>query len=106
MNSAPVVSITDELLAEIEREAVVKAKACAPLDTLRLIKELRRLRAELEALRLEADYANNNHMASLMLVADIRAAAGDPEGRLMQPELVKHIDKLRKMAGTAMQSNT
>lgn len=32
----------------------------------------------------------------LKLLADIRAAAGDPEGRLMQDELVAHIKELRK----------
>ena len=104
-----------------------------PQNVLALTTELRRLRAENEALRsiisktateigahvstecsldfmamlpdearavvkdltLKAEYASNNHMASLMLVADIRAAAGDPDGRLMQPELLTHIEALR-----------
>jgi hypothetical protein len=30
------------------------------------------------------------------LIADIRDAAGDAEGRLMQGELVAHIDEMRK----------
>ena len=30
------------------------------------------------------------------LLADIRAAAGDDEGRLMQDELVVHVAKMRK----------
>ena len=55
MTSSPVVSLTDELLAEIERDAVAKAKACAPLDALRLIKEICRLRAEVEAMRVDAE---------------------------------------------------
>jgi hypothetical protein len=54
MTKPPVVSVTDELISEIERDAVVKAKACAPLDTLRLIKEICRLRAEVEALLVDA----------------------------------------------------
>ena len=66
---------------------------------LALTTELRRLRAENEALTLKAEYASNNHMASLMLVADIRAAAGDPDGRLMQTELVAHIEALQVDAG-------
>lgn len=32
------------------------------------------------------------------LLADIRAAAGDPSGRLMQDELVEHIGKLKEAA--------
>lgn len=32
--------------------------------------------------------------ALLMLVADIRAAVGDPNGRLMQDELVEHCRAL------------
>lgn len=34
----------------------------------------------------------------LRLLADIRAAAGDPNGRLMQDELVEHIRKLKEAA--------
>jgi hypothetical protein len=37
----------------------------------------------------------------LGLLADIRAAAGDSEGRLMQPELVEHIRKLKAQADEA-----
>lgn len=32
------------------------------------------------------------------LVYRIRKAAGDPDGRPMQDELIEHISKLRKMA--------
>lgn len=34
----------------------------------------------------------------LRLIADIRAAAGDPNGRLMQDELVENIRKLKECA--------
>ena len=34
----------------------------------------------------------------LGLLADIRAAAGDPQGRLMQPELVEHIRAMKARA--------
>lgn len=100
MTSAPVVSITDELLAEIDEscQRVNGGFIIETSDAKSLLDELRRLRAEVQALTLEADYANNNYMASLMLVADIRAAAGDPNGRLMQPELVAHIAELRRLA--------
>jgi hypothetical protein len=82
MTSAPVVSVTEELIAELERDGVVKAKACAPLDTLRLIKEIRRLRAENEALRVDAGRYRHYRLG------------------MVSPELLdQNID-------TAMQSNT
>jgi hypothetical protein len=34
--------------------------------------------------------------AALRLIADIREAAGDPEGKLMQDELVERIRRMRK----------
>ena len=39
-------------------------------------------------------------MAELSLLADIRVAAGDPTGKLMQDELVHHIRALRECADT------
>ena len=39
-----------------------------------------------------------DNTALLHLLADIRAAAGDPEGKLMQSELVDHIAELNKKA--------
>jgi hypothetical protein len=39
-------------------------------------------------------------MAELSLLADIRMAAGDPTGKLMQTELVRHIRGLRECADT------
>lgn len=38
------------------------------------------------------------NISLLSLLADIRAAAGDPSGRLMQDELVEHIRKLKDCA--------
>ncbi len=39
--------------------------------------------------------------AALRLIADIRAAAGDPEGKLMQDELVERIREMRQSQITA-----
>ena len=39
--------------------------------------------------------------AALNLLADIRAAVGDPHGRLMQDELVEHCKRLRTAAEAA-----
>jgi chromosome segregation ATPase len=63
---------------------------------------------ERDHLKAEIDYfkATNNDLAMLVtdlredvasllrLVAQIRAAAGDPHGKLMQPELITHIAAL------------
>ena len=38
----------------------------------------------------------------LKLLADIREAVGDPEGRLMQDELVAHCRALREQAAALM----
>jgi len=42
------------------------------------------------------DQIHADNVALLKLLADIRCAAGDPEGRLMQDELVKHIADMRR----------
>lgn len=55
---------------------------------------LRALSAEVE--RLERENAGLRDTTSLLsLLADIRRAAGDAGGRLMQAELVQHIARLR-----------
>lgn len=46
---------------------------------------------------------NTEEYTLLGLLADIRAAAGDREGRLMQPELVEHIRGLKARADQAEQ---
>jgi len=43
-----------------------------------------------------SDEQEVTYTALLYLLARIREAAGDPEGKLMQDELVEHISKLRK----------
>lgn len=54
---------------------------------------------ELEKMRLRAEAAEGLSYSALNLMADIRAAAGDKEGRLMQSELVELIAGLRADAG-------
>lgn len=46
---------------------------------------------EAERLRKERDDARQDTASLLRLLANIRAAAGDPDGKLMQPELVAKI---------------
>lgn len=54
-------------------------------------------------MNLVDDYANATcrETGAFRLLADIRAAAGDPEGRLMQDELIKHIEQLHRDAEEA-----
>jgi hypothetical protein len=49
----------------------------------------------------DANAVSVESSALLSLVADIRAAVGDPTGKLMQDELVKHCRKLAKAATKA-----
>lgn len=51
---------------------------------------------ELEKMRLRAEAAEGLSYSALNLIADIRAAAGDKEGRLMQSELVELIARQRE----------
>lgn len=39
-----------------------------------------------------------NEMTAINLIADIRAAVGDPKGKLMQDELVAHCAELKRKA--------
>lgn len=45
---------------------------------------------------------NSADATLLGLVADLRAALGDPEGRLMQDELIAHARRLKTEHGTAL----
>ena len=46
------------------------------------------------SLERELNEARLNEAAALNLVAEIRAALGDPEGKMMQDELIEHCRKL------------
>lgn len=56
------------------------------------------LRQENNKLRKQNKTKNPDTIYLLNLLADIREAAGDPEGKLMQDELVEHIRRLREKA--------
>lgn len=57
--------------------------------------ELDRLRQDRDALRARAQEAEETNHLLLQLIAKIRAAAGDPTGKMMQPELIAHIQEMR-----------
>lgn len=42
--------------------------------------------------------SSNQLAAALRLIADIRAAAGDPEGKMMQDEFIEHVKELNHLA--------
>lgn len=52
------------------------------------------LRKTCDHLRHELDTAHADRNAALALIIRIREAAGDPDGKLMQDDLVAHIGKL------------
>lgn len=49
-------------------------------------------------IRAELDTRGRHEAVGLALLADIRAAVGDAEGRLMQPELLEHVRQLADRA--------
>lgn len=52
----------------------------------------------------DADAVGIESTALLGLLADIRAAVGDPKGRLMQDELVDHCQKIREDRNRLLQA--
>jgi hypothetical protein len=105
MTTTPITSITDELLAEIERdfsaltcsiefgeETTRKAAGVCLMAT-----ELRRLRAENEALKTDLKTSRADEMQAMRWLTEMRFAAGD-DGKLMLPELAMHIAILKKEA--------
>lgn len=58
--------------------------------------EFDRLRQDRDALRQRAQQAEEDNYALLRLVGKIREAAGDPTGKMMQPELIAHIREMRE----------
>lgn len=51
---------------------------------------------DIDAWRARAESANSDFVQLMHLLADIRTAAGDPRGKLMQPALVEHIRHMRE----------
>lgn len=48
-----------------------------------------------QKVKIMIDKISKDTVYLLNLLSEIRAAAGDPEGNLMQDELVEHIEKLK-----------
>ena len=102
MTTTPITSINDELLAEIERD--FSALTCSlefGEETTRkaagvclMAAELRRLRAEVEALKTDLKTSRADEMQAMRWLTEMRFASGD-DGKLMLPEIVAHIEALR-----------
>lgn len=95
MSTPPIVTITDELLAEIEEECALAAEldinaAVVPAHITALLAHIADLKHQ--ASEREAHVRNLIDSETLLFnyLADIRQAVGD-DGRLMLPGLVEHI---------------
>ena len=60
-----------------------------------------RLRHEVEHLKAALREQQRDNIQLYTLIYEIRKAAGDPEGRLMQDELIRHIEKLQVRASAS-----
>ena len=86
-----VITVTDELLAELE-------EAANPATITALTAELLRLRAENAGLAQSLAESRANDQAAMGWLTSLRWASGD-RGERMLPELVEHIEGLAKDAG-------
>ena len=99
MTTSPVMTVTDELLAELEAKTEKFVGFGIRSDTVaKLVFELRRLRAENAELAQLLAESRANDQAAMGWLTSLRWASGD-RGERMLPELVSHIEGLAKDAG-------
>ena len=101
MTTSPVLSVTDELLAELEEITSRQPGALLSVrsSSMNLIySELRRLRAENAEMAQSLAESRANDQAAMGWLTSLRWASGD-RGERMLPELVTHIEGLAKDAG-------
>ena len=100
MTTSPVMTVTDELLAELDRSVRVvwhdDDATVIAVDA--LTAELLRLRAENAELAQSLAESRANDQAAMGWLTSLRWASGD-RGERMLPELVTHIESLAKDAG-------
>lgn len=93
-----VMTVTDELLAELE-SGVDHYHCSIPGDVVAMLTaELRRLRAESAELGQQLAESRANDQVAMGWLTSLRWASGD-RGERMLPELVSHIEGLAKDAG-------
>ena len=98
--TGPVMTVTDELLAELDHSVRVvwhdEDSVVIAVDA--LTSELRRLRAENAEMAQSLAESRANDQAAMGWLTSLRWASGD-RGERMLPELVTHIEGLAKDAG-------
>jgi len=95
-----VMTVTDELLAELEQQSVRDPGGAFPVRYAvisELTAELRRLRAENAGMAQSLSESRANDQAAMGWLTSLRWASGD-RGERMLPELVTHIERLAKDA--------
>lgn len=99
MTTSPVMTVTDELLAELDRSvrAVWHDDDAAVVAVDALTAELRRLRAENAGLAQSLAESRANDQAAMGWLSAYRVAARG--GDMPLPEMVSHIEGLAKDAG-------
>ena len=100
MTTSPVMTVTDELLADLDLSvrAVWHDDDAAVVAVDALTAELRRLRADNAELEQSLAESRANDQAAMGWLTSLRWASGD-RGERMLPELVAHIEGLAKDAG-------
>ena len=100
MTTSPVITVTDELLAELDRSVRVvwRDDDATVIAVDALTAELRRLRAENAELAQSLAESRANDQAAMGWLTSLRWASGD-RGERMLPDLVTHIEGLAKDAG-------
>lgn len=81
---------------QLNREMTAKAVDSCMEDFRKLDRKNAAIEEERDELVSQVTGLREDVASLLRLVAKIRAAAGDPNGRLMQPELIAHIAEMRK----------
>ena len=96
-----VMTVTDELMAELEQQSARDPSGAFPVRYAvisEITAELRRLRAENAELAQSLAESRANDQAAMGWLTSLRWASGD-RGERMLPELVTHIESLAKDAG-------
>ena len=94
--TGPVMTVTDELLAELE--AGINSMTMRTAYVSLIVAEIGRLRAENAELAQSLAESRANDQAAMGWLTSLRWASGD-RGERMLPELVSHIEGLAKDAG-------
>ena len=95
MTTSPVMTVTDELLAELE--AGINSMTMRTAYVSLIVAEIGRMRAENAGLAQSLAESRANDQAAIGWLTSLRWASGD-RGERMLPELVEHIEWLVKNA--------